>query len=119
MIENTDKVIAKLTEELDAETVAELVAHFFSDTSAQIVALREAAERADFAIVRFSAHSLAGSSSTFGLEEMRNAALALERSALAAEHSAISAKIDALAEAYAIAIPKLEQIIQKKKAPAS
>jgi HPt (histidine-containing phosphotransfer) domain-containing protein len=110
---NTDQAIAKLTEELDAETVADLIEQFLSDTPAQIAVLREAAGRADLALLGRTAHSLAGSSGTFGLQTMREAALALEEAALAGERARIPEQIEALANASAIAMPEIKRAIQR------
>jgi len=109
----TDEAIAKLTEELDAETVAELIQQFLRDAPAQLAAIREAAGRGDLTTLARTAHSLAGSSGTFGLEAARAAAFALEEAALSGEQAGIPERIDILADACAAAIPELKRAVSR------
>jgi HPt (histidine-containing phosphotransfer) domain-containing protein len=105
---NIPEAIAQLTAELDADTVAELINQFLSDTPQQIATLRETAAAGDFKTLGRTAHSIAGSSSTFGLDDLRADARVLEDAALAGDTAAIPAKIDALAATFAAAVPQLQ-----------
>jgi HPt (histidine-containing phosphotransfer) domain-containing protein len=105
---NIPEAIAQLTAELDPDTVAELINQYLSDTPQQIATLRAAAAAGDLKTLGRTAHSIAGSSSTFGLEHLRAAARTLEDAALAGDTSAIAARIDALAQTFAAAVPELQ-----------
>lgn len=110
---NIQQALALLTQELDSETVGDLIGQFFADTPAQIAALRDAHAQGDLATMARAAHSIAGSSSTFGLQDLRSAALALEEIAEAGRTAAIAAQITAVATAYDQAVPALQHIIQQ------
>ncbi len=110
---NIHEALALLTQELDSETVGDLIGQFFADTPAQIATLRDAHARGDLATVARAAHSIAGSSSTFGLQDLRSAALALEESAEADNTALITTQIAAVAAAYDQAVPTLQRIIQR------
>lgn len=107
---NPDKAIAMLVEELDAETVNELIEQFLVDTPAQIAELRNAARNGDTPTVRRMAHSIAGSSSTFGLEDLRAACVDLEATALTGEAAKIPAGIEAVVGAFDAALPILHRV---------
>ncbi|HEY3898860.1 MAG TPA: Hpt domain-containing protein [Chthoniobacter sp.] len=104
-----NSALALLLAELDADTVRELIAQYLGDTPAQIAVLREAAGQGDLQTLGRTAHSIAGSSATFGLEELRAICLALEEAALAGATAQIATGIEAVATAYAAAIPVLKQ----------
>ena len=104
---NIHEAIALLEEELDAQTVVELIEQFLADTPVQIDALRSAAKSDDHSVVGRTAHSVAGSGSTFGLQELRMAALALEENALAGECEKVPQAIATVAAAYRSSIPAL------------
>lgn len=110
---NIDEAIALLTNELDAQTVRELIAQFFADTPAQIAALREALGCGDVVTLGRTAHSIAGSSSTFGLQELRSAALVVEESAKAGRTDAVPGQIEVIQDAYDRAARELQRIIQQ------
>ena len=59
------------------------------------------------------AHSIAGSSSTFGLRDLRAMALHIEETALAGNASDIPAEINVLAEAYEQVVPELRRAVQQ------
>ncbi len=110
---NIHEALALLTQELDSETVGDLIGQFFADTPAQIANLRDAHARGDLVTLARAAHSIVGSSSTFGLQDLRSAALALEESAEAGNTAALSAQVAAVAAAYDQAVPALQRIIQQ------
>lgn len=110
---NVHEAIAQLTEELDSETVGDLIGQFFTDTPKQIANLRESLGRNDLKSLARSAHSVAGSSSTFGLQELRSAALLVEESALNGQTAQLPSQIEAMSAAYDRAVPQLQKIIQQ------
>lgn len=110
---NIHEALALLTQELDSETVGDLIGQFFADTPVQIAALRDAHACGDLATLARAAHSVAGSSSTFGLQALRSAALALEESAETGQTAAMPAQIAAVSAAYDQAVPALQRIIQQ------
>jgi HPt (histidine-containing phosphotransfer) domain-containing protein len=103
----TDEAIALLMQELDAETVGDLIEQFLADTPAQIVTMRQAFESQDMSTLGRAAHSVAGSSSTFGLEDLRAAVLALEDAAEAGESEKIPASLEAVGATYEAASARL------------
>lgn len=110
---NIEEAIALLTKDLDAETVSTLLDLFLTDTPEQITGMREALVQGDLPTLGRLAHSIAGSSSTFGLRELRAMALHLEETALAGDVPSLSIQIEALATAYEQAVPELKRIIQQ------
>lgn len=110
---NIHEAIAQLTQDFDSKTVGDLIAQFFTDTPARIATLGEAQARGDLATLARAAHSIVGSSSAFGLEELRSAARTLEESAEAGNTAVFSAQIAAVKEAYDQAVPALQRILQQ------
>lgn len=110
---NVHEALALLTEELDSETVGDLIGQFCTDTPKQIAALRSALTQNDLQTLARTAHSVAGSSSTFGLQELRGAALLVEESAQAGQTAQLAEQIEAVAAAYERAVPPLQKIIQR------
>jgi len=109
---NIQEAIALLTKDLDAETVHVLLDLFFQDTPAQISGMREALAQGDLQTLGRLAHSIAGSSSTFGLRELRTMTLHLEETAQSGDVSTIPAQIDAVALVYEQVVPELQRVIQ-------
>jgi HPt (histidine-containing phosphotransfer) domain-containing protein len=95
--------------ELDSDIVAELIEQFLADTPGQISALREAAKTSDLPTLARLAHSVAGSSGTFGLQELRTQCLALEEFALARETAKIAPAIEAVCALFEAAVPTLRR----------
>ena len=110
---NIQEAIALLTNELDSQTVGDLIAQFFADTPSQIAAIRDAQGRGDLVTLGRAAHSVAGSSSTFGLQELRSVAQQLEAAAEAGNAAIIPGHIEALNAAYDRAALELQRIIQQ------
>lgn len=110
---NVHEAIAQLTEELYSETVGDLIGQFCADTPKQIATLRETLAQNDLKALARTAHSVAGSSSTFGLHELRSAALALEEAALTGQTTQLASQIEATSAAYERAVLHLQRIIQQ------
>jgi HPt (histidine-containing phosphotransfer) domain-containing protein len=107
---NPKDALALLMEELDAETVGELIDQYLADTPVQIATMRAAAQSGDLATFGRTAHSVAGSSATFGLGELRATCLALEEAALAGAVDQFAAGIESVARGYEEAVPVLRRI---------
>jgi len=110
---NLREAIAFLTAELDPETVTNLIIQFLADTPVQITAARAALGSGDLATLGRTAHSVAGSSSTFGLEELRQAAVSLETAAKAGETTNLPAQVAAVAAAFEATLPDLQRLTQQ------
>jgi HPt (histidine-containing phosphotransfer) domain-containing protein len=107
-----NEAIVLLVEELDRETVRELIAQFLNETPVQIEAMDVALGRHDFASLGRFAHSVAGSSSTFGLQEVRSAALLVEEAAFKSDPAQVSARILDLSATYYRVVPDLQKAME-------
>lgn len=110
---NVHEALALLTEELDSETVGHLIGQFCSNTPKQIATLREALAQGDLEALARTAHSVADSSSTFGLQELRAVALLVEETAQAGQTTQLPSQIGAMSAAYDQAVSHLQKIIQR------
>jgi HPt (histidine-containing phosphotransfer) domain-containing protein len=102
--------LAALDRELGPEAVGELLTAFLQDTPASLAELDRLSRGGDAPTFARAAHSLAGSCSIFGLEEMRTQALALEKSAAAGEHERSADLLAALQGNYPVIRPHLERL---------
>ena len=73
-----NQTIATLASELGPESVVELVDAYLADTPCRLQEIADLVGTHDQAALRRAAHSLKGSSSIFGVDEMEKAALELE-----------------------------------------
>ncbi len=100
--------IAGMVEDFGPEAAAELLHSFLADTPVRLAELRSLAAGADQPVFARAAHSLAGSCSVFGLDELSALALQLEAGALAAERAACDSLITQLNGQFAAIRPWLE-----------
>jgi CheY-like chemotaxis protein/HPt (histidine-containing phosphotransfer) domain-containing protein len=100
--------VAGMVEDFGPEATAELLHSFLADTPARLAELRNLANGADLPAFARAAHSLAGSCSVFGLDELSALALQLEAGALAAERAACDSLITQIHGQFAAIRPWLE-----------
>ena len=102
--------VAELQHEFGPEAAAELLTSFLKDTPnslAQLVALAKSADRVTFAR---AAHSLAGSCSIFGMQDMREMALKLEDLAKTSDPKSGAPLVAELHRSFQAARPELERL---------
>jgi PAS domain S-box-containing protein len=107
--------LRELESEFGPETAAELIGSFLCDLPNRLVRLREQAAGADFQAVAVAAHALAGSSSIFHLEAVRELARQLE--ARAEQGEAAPDLLDQLEKALAAAQGRLEREVERLRTP--
>ncbi len=88
--------LAELVELLGEEAVKDILATFAEDTTANLVALREAAERNETERVYRLAHSVAGAARNMGAARLAALASALERNAGALSAAGMVAEAEAM-----------------------
>ena len=102
--------VATMLEDFGAEAVADLLGSFLSDTPPRLTELRQLALGTDLKTFGRAAHSLAGSSGIFGLNEMRLLGLQLqdlaERGSLAG-HAPLLAELESR---FAAVQPEVERL---------
>lgn len=110
LLASIESSVAELQRELGPEAAGELLASYLADTPnslSELTTLAKAKARETFAR---AAHSLAGSCSIFGLNDMRQVALELEERAAAGEHSRCDPLIAKLNERFLAVRPALERL---------
>jgi len=110
LLASIEASVTELQRELGPEAAIELLASFLNDTPvalAELTTLAKAGVRETFAR---AAHSLAGSCSIFGLDDMRHLALELEEHAAASENHQCDPLIARLNERYLAVRPILEHL---------
>lgn len=110
--ESAADAVSLLVSELDASTVAELLDAFFQDIPGQVAILRERASKGEWSSLGRTAHSVAGSASTFGLEGIRALALGIEQAAAGQDSAATASGIESLEQAFHAVMPLLRSLRQ-------
>jgi CheY-like chemotaxis protein/HPt (histidine-containing phosphotransfer) domain-containing protein len=101
--------VTELQRELGAEAAVELLASYLADTPGSLAALTTLAAGGVRETFARAAHSLAGSCSIFGLDDLRHLALELEECAAHGEPRQCAALIARLNEGFLTVRPLLEQ----------
>jgi CheY-like chemotaxis protein len=105
--------ISNLQSEFGPEAAAELVQSFLADTPPRLAELHTLALGSDAATFGRAAHSLAGSSGIFGLQEMRELALQLETLVKEGRSSGYAAAISALENLFQTTKPWMERRLEE------
>jgi PAS domain S-box-containing protein len=105
--------IANLHAEFGAEAAAELVQSFLTDTPQRLAELHTLAVSSDPVTFARAAHSLAGSSGIFGLDEMRQLSLQLETYVKEGKADEYGPAIAALERSFAPLQPWLETRLEE------
>jgi HPt (histidine-containing phosphotransfer) domain-containing protein len=85
----------------DAEFLAELVDEFVADAPRQIASLRAAATSGDGVVARRAAHTLKGTSRTFGAEALAALCQEAETAAASEQFAVVVAAIDSIEAEWA------------------
>src|SRR5262245_4159203 len=107
MTEPTGALDKRVLEELRASVggdqpfVAELVDDFLADAPAQLEALRKAAASADASTARRAAHTLKGTSRTFGADALASMCQEAEAAAAAGDVDSVGAHLDGIDDEWA------------------
>ena len=102
--------VAELYREFGDEAAAELLDTFLRDTPLSLAELASLAKSGDREKFARAAHSLAGSCSIFGLQDIREAALKLEDAARQGSFQAGETLIVEINKRYKAAYPELERL---------
>jgi two-component system, sensor histidine kinase and response regulator len=97
----------------DVELLHEVIGLFLDDYPHSLEAIREAVGRGDQTSLERHAHSLKGSVSTFGAQEVFEAAFALEKQGRSGDLSAAAAGLERLEQALGNLRPELEALKSK------
>ena len=97
----------------DVELLREVIGLFLDDYPQSIESIRDAVRRGDQTSVERHAHSLKGSVSTFGAQEVFEAALALEKQGRTGDLSNAAAGLERLERALSHLRPELEALQSK------
>lgn len=100
----------------DPEFLAEVVAAFFSDSPSRIEALRAGLSAGDSKAVALAAHSLKGSSGTFGAARMQTLCAEIERLIQAGQIEAIRPLAGQLEAEYAVLAAQLVKLVAEANA---
>ena len=74
-------VLDALSDDIEAETVVEILVRFFDDATQRVVAIHSALSSDDSDRIRREAHAIKGAAASMGLVAIHHAALALEDAA--------------------------------------
>jgi PAS domain S-box-containing protein len=110
LMESIESSVAELQRELGPEAAVELLVSFLNDTPASLAALTTLARGGVRETFARAAHSLAGSCSIFGLDDMRRLALELEERAAKGESPKCDPLIATLNERFLAVRPALERL---------
>ena len=102
--------VSELQRELGPEAAIELLASYLNDTPGSLKELTTLARSQARETFARAAHSLAGSCSIFGLEDMRQLALELEECALQGEYDQCDPLIARLNQRYLAVQPALDRL---------
>jgi len=97
----------------DVELLHEVIGLFLDDYPHSLEAIRDAVVRGDQTSLERNAHSLKGSVSTFGAQEVFEAAFALEKQGRSGDLSAAPAGLERLERALGHLRPELEALQSK------
>ena len=107
-----NETISMLASELGPEAVVELIDAYLADTPARLEEIGRLVGSDDQVTLRRAAHSLKGSSSIFGVDDMEKAALALEIAAMQGDRSNQALLFGRLVELF----PKIQATLQQSVA---
>jgi HPt (histidine-containing phosphotransfer) domain-containing protein len=114
-----NQTIATLASELGSESVVELVDAYLADTPDRLHEIAQLIGTHDQASLRRAAHSLKGSSSIFGVDDMEKAALELEMAAANGDRANQSVLYGRLVELFPKVQATLHQAISELHASAA
>ncbi len=104
------ETVSQLQQELGAEATAELLSSFLADTPSRLEELVLLRGKTDSTVMARAAHSLAGSCGIFGLHEMREIGLRIEREAPGADPASFGPMFQALRDRFEAVRPDLVRL---------
>lgn len=104
------QALRELGPEGDQEFFQELIAIYLADTPKQMDQLEDALNRQDAVVATRAAHTMKGSSSNFGAEQLSRLAQEIEKNCKAGNISAAAAGLPNLKREFALVVAELRQL---------